>query len=234
VPGPRGPDPEPAGTSRLAVRFRTAPLSRPETLLGLDLGAYDGVVVLGPDPGDGPDRPDDWTLVTLLALRLLEERTGREIRVVTELTDDSNRPLAPVNPGSDVIVSGKLTGLLMAQIAQNRHLATVFDELFSAEGPTICLRQAGTYVRPGREATFATVVAAARDRGECAIGYRRHDRRTMPEDHGVRLNPHKGERREWSAGDQVVVVTTEPAEPAKAAGQSGREEHLPGRADSAA
>ncbi|MFE4829270.1 NAD-binding lipoprotein [Streptomyces sp. NPDC056672] len=223
-----GTETEPA--ARLAVRFRSAALSRPETLLGLDLAPYDGVVVLGPDPGAGPDRPDDWTLVTLLALRLLEERTGREVRVVTELTDDHNRPLAPVNPGSDVIVSGKLTGLLMAQIAQNRHLAAVFDELFSANGSTICLRQAGTYVRPGSEATFATVVAAARDRGECAIGYRRHDRRTLAPDHGVRLNPHKGERREWSAEDQVVVLATEPTGPAGAAGQDA-EEHRPGRAD---
>ncbi|MEU4098407.1 NAD-binding lipoprotein [Streptomyces sp. NPDC026673] len=208
-------DGETAAGRRLSVRFRSAALSRPETLFGLDLAPYDGVVVLGPDPGDGPDHPDDRTLATLLALRLLEERTGRETRVVTELTDDRNRPLAPVNPGSDVIVSGELTGLLMAQIAQNRHLAAVFDELFSAEGGTICLRRAGHYVRPGVEATFATVVAAARDRGECAVGYRRHDRWALSPDHGVRLNPHKGERRVWSAEDQVIVVATEPAGPAE-------------------
>ncbi|MFC8824092.1 NAD-binding lipoprotein [Streptomyces sp. NPDC057137] len=237
VPAPREPEPEPESDSesesesvpeaRLAVRFRSAALSRPETLLGLDLTPYDGLVVLGPDPGEGPDRPDDWTLVTLLALRLLEERTGgRELRVVSELTDDRNRPLAPVNPGSDVIVSGELTGLLMAQIAQNRHLAAVFDELFSADGSMICLRPAGTYVRPGSEATFATVVAAARDRGECAIGYRRHDRRTTAPDHGVRLNPHKGERRAWSAEDQVVVITTEAITPTAASPQNA-EEHRP-------
>ncbi|MEV0780213.1 NAD-binding lipoprotein [Streptomyces sp. NPDC050428] len=232
VPGPREPeadrDPEQSGETtdgaRLAVRFRSAALSRPETLLGLDLAPYDGLVVLGPDPRDGPDLPDDWTLVTLLALRLLEERTGgRELRVVSELTDDRNRPLAPVNPGSDVIVSGELTGLLMAQIAQNRHLAAVFDELFSADGSMICLRPAGTYVRPGSEATFATVVAAARDRGECAIGYRCHDRRTTAPDHGVRLNPHKAERREWSTEDQVVVVTTEGTAPAHPAGAPRQE-----------
>lgn len=220
VPGPvRGPEPEGEAVTggRLSVRFRSAALSRPETLLGLDLAPYDGVVVLGPDPGDGPDHPDDRTLATLLALRLLEERTGRETRVVTELTDDRNRPLAPVDPGSDVIVSGELTGLLMAQIAQNRHLAAVFDELFSAEGGTICLRRAGHYVRPGVEATFATVVAAAWDRGECAVGYRRHDRWGTAPDHGVRLNPHKGERRVWSAGDQVIVVATEPAGPTEPA-----------------
>jgi len=208
---PAGPD----------VRFRSAALSRPETLLGLDLGPYDGLVVLGPDGGDGPDHPDDWTLVTLLALRLLEERTGREVRVVTELVDDRNRPLAPVNTASDVIVSGMLTGLLMAQIAQNRHLAPLFDELFSAEGSSVCLRPAGTYVRPGAEATFATVVAAARDRGECAIGYRRHDGRTGRTDQGIRLNPPKDERHVWCAEDHVVVVARDDGLPTAPSGPAG-------------
>ncbi|MGW0860390.1 CASTOR/POLLUX-related putative ion channel [Streptomyces sp. NPDC002690] len=226
VPGPREPEggtPAPYGSANgtpgaASVRFRSAALSRPDALLGLDLTPYDGLVVLGPDPGESPDRPDDWTLVTLLALRLQEERAGRELRVVTELTDDSNRPLAPVNHGSDIIVSGKLTGLLMAQITQNRHLAPVFDELFSGDGANVLLRPAGTYVRPGGEAAFATVVAAARDRGDCAIGYRCHDRSAPGTDHGVRLNPPKAERRVWSAGDQVVVVGTPPG---RAAGPSG-------------
>lgn len=146
VPGPRQPEAEGVTTSG-GVRFRSAALSRPETLLGLDLSPYDGLVVLGPDQGEGPDRPDDWTLVTLLALRLLEERTGHEVSLVTELVEDRNRPLASVNRGSDVIVSGKLTGLLMAQIAQNRYLAPVFDELFSAEGAG-CVPTTRRKVRP--------------------------------------------------------------------------------------
>ncbi|MFF3215690.1 NAD-binding lipoprotein [Streptomyces sp. NPDC002886] len=215
-PGPGyEPDHEPGrgapAPPRLAVHFRSAPLSHPETLLGLDLSGYDGLVVLGPEPGEGPDRPDDWTLVTLLGLRLLEESTARKLRVVTELTDDRNRPLAPVDPGSDVIVSGNLTGLLMAQITQNRHLAPVFGELFSAEGSTVRLCPAGTYVRPGSEANFATVVAAARARGECAIGYRLHERRTLSPDHGLLLNPHKAARHRWSPEDEVIVVSADPA-----------------------
>ncbi|MEU8675426.1 NAD-binding lipoprotein [Streptomyces sp. NPDC048560] len=226
VPGPREPEREGVTPTGPYVRFRSAALSRPETLLGLDIGPYDGLVVLGPDRGDGPHRPDDWTLVTLLSLRLLAERTGHEVRVVTELTDDRNRLLAPVGTGSDVIVSGKLTGLLMAQIAHNRHLVPVFDELFSADGATVCLRPASAYIRPGAEASFATVVAAARDRGECAIGYRRCDVPAGLADQGIRLNPPKDERRVWSAGDHVVVV----ADP----GTAKVPPVLPGRADTTA
>ncbi|NKQ28025.1 CASTOR/POLLUX-related putative ion channel [Streptomyces galbus] len=185
--------------------------TRPETLAGLDLASYDSVIVLGQEPraGEPPEEPDTRTLVTLLVLRHLERRTGRALPVVTELTDDGNRPLAPLGPGADVIISGKLIGLLMAQISQNHHLADVFDELFSAGGTQIHLRSAADYVVTGHETAFAAVVAAARDRGECAIGYRSHAEARRAPGYGLRLNPPKADRRRWSDGDEVVVIAGE-------------------------
>ncbi|MET9505826.1 NAD-binding protein [Streptomyces sp. NPDC006622] len=194
--------------TRLTITFRTGDVTRPETLRGLDIDSYDSVVVLGPDPvaGQKPDETDNRTLVTLLVLHLLEQESGRELPVVTEMTDDRNRTLAPISPGADVIISGKLIGLLMAQISQNWHLAAVFEELFSPTGGQVRLRPAASYILPGCEASFATVVAAARQRGECAIGYRRHDRATAAPDHGVRINPDKSERRRWADQDEVIVI----------------------------
>jgi voltage-gated potassium channel Kch len=192
----------------LTLTLHHGDVTRPETLRGLDVPSYDSVIVLGQDPAPGqpPEDPDNRTLVTLLLLRQLEETTGRVLPVVTELIDDRNRALAPIGPGADVIISGKLIGLLMAQISQNRHLAAVFEELFSADGTGIRLRPAGDYVLPGCETTFATVVAAARQRGECAIGYRSHDDASAGPGYGVRINPPKAERRGWTAGDEVIVV----------------------------
>ncbi|MDH6627381.1 voltage-gated potassium channel Kch [Streptomyces sp. LBL] len=200
-----------AGTGfapRLTITFRPGDVTRPETLRCLEIDSYDSVVVLGPDPvpGQRPDEADNRTLITLLVLHLLEQETGRELPVVTEMIDDRNRALAPISPGADVIISGKLIGLLLAQISQNRHLAAVFEELFSLTGSQIHLRPAASYVLPGSESSFATVVAAARQRGECAIGYRRHDRATAAPDHGVRINPDKNERRHWTERDEVVVI----------------------------
>lgn len=192
----------------LTLTLHHGDVTRPETLRRLDIHSYDSVIVLGQDPApeQPTDDPDNRTLVTLLLLRQLEEATGRELPVVTELIDDRNRALAPISPGADVIISGKLIGLLMAQISQNRHLAAVFEELFSADGTGVRLRPATDYVLPGRETSFATVVAAARHRGECAIGYRSHDDSSTSPGHGVRINPPKAERRRWTAEDEVVVV----------------------------
>ncbi|MFF8596267.1 NAD-binding lipoprotein [Streptomyces sp. NPDC015220] len=194
--------------SGLTVTLREGDVARTETLEALDLDAYDSVIVLSQDPADGQgaNEPDNRTLVTLLSLRHLQRTAAREPQLVTELTDDRNRPLAPVSPGADVIISGKLIGLLMAQISQNHHLAAVFEELFSAGGNQVHLFPAAEYVRPGAEASFATVVAAARVRGECAFGYRSHDPAATGPEHGLRINPDKAERRRWSEHDEVVVI----------------------------
>ncbi|MEV5815954.1 CASTOR/POLLUX-related putative ion channel [Streptomyces mutabilis] len=192
----------------LSLALHHGDITRPETLRRLDVHSYDSVIVLGRDPvpGQPPDDPDNRTLVTLLLLRRLEEATGRELPLVTELIDDRNRALAPISPGADVIISGKLIGLLMSQISQNGHLAAVFEELFSAEGAGVRLRPATDYVLPGSEAFFATVVASARRRGECAIGYRSHDDSSTSPGYGVRINPPKRERRRWTAEDEVIVI----------------------------
>ncbi|MFD4576114.1 NAD-binding lipoprotein [Streptomyces sp. NPDC058417] len=222
------PVPEPrreAVADGLTVTFRTADLTRPASLRGLDPLSYDRIVVLGPDARDGAGRPDDRTLVTLLVLRALAAEAGREVPVVAELTDHRSRALAPLGPGSEVVVGGELGGLLMAQVAQDGRLAPVFDELFGVGGGTLRLRPCGHYVRPGRAVSFAAVVAAARARGQCAIGYRRPDLPGEPPGGGVRLNPPKDELRVWNPHDAVVVVTTEHRDDAPAAGPAGPAGH---------
>ncbi|MFJ6728794.1 NAD-binding lipoprotein [Streptomyces sp. NPDC091281] len=218
------PMPEPrreAVADGLTVTFRTADLTRPASLRGLDPLSYDRIVVLGPDARDGAGRPDDRTLVTLLVLRALAAEAGREVPVVAELTDHRSRALAPLGPRSEVVVGGELGGLLMAQVSQDGRLAPVFDELFGVGGGTLRLRPCGHYVRPGRAVSFAAVVAAARARGECAIGYRRPDLPGEPAGGGVRLNPPKDELRLWNPHDAVVVVTTEHRDNTPAAGPAG-------------
>jgi len=192
----------------LSVTFRPGDTTCPATVHGLDAPSYDSVIVLasGAGPGQEYGDPDDRTLATLLLLREVERAAGCELSVVTEMTDDRNRVLAPVRAGADCIVSGKLIGLLMTQISQNRHLAGVFHELFSPEGQEIHLRPAGAYVRTGRDAPFAAVVESALRKGECAIGYRAHARPATGPHYGVRINPDKARVRRWDAEDRIIVI----------------------------
>ncbi|MEW2305678.1 NAD-binding lipoprotein [Streptomyces sp. NPDC006655] len=199
-----------AGEAPLTVTHHTRDLAAPDALDGFDLSAYDSVVALGADAEKGPERRDERTLLALLTLRSWEERTGRVLPVVAELRDHRSRTVAPLGPASHALVHGELTALLMAQIVHNPQLAAVFEEIFARRGGALALRPAAHYVLPGREAAFATVVAAALDRGESAIGYHAHDpHRARPHD-GVLLCPGTSERRVWHAEDQVLVLTAGP------------------------
>ncbi|MEV7030466.1 NAD-binding lipoprotein [Streptomyces sp. NPDC093272] len=194
----------------LTVTHHTRDLAAPEALHGLELSGYDSVIALGTDHGPAPEGSDAPTLLALLTLRSWEERTGRVLPVVAELHDRRSGRVAPLGHASDVVVRGELTALVMAQIAHDPQLAAVFEEIFTVRGGALALRTADHYVLPGREAAFATVVAAALERGECAIGYHAHVPRTARRYGAVRLAPGKSERRVWQAEDEVLVLTAGP------------------------
>ncbi|MDX6283799.1 MAG: hypothetical protein QOH03_4870, partial [Kribbellaceae bacterium] len=124
----------------------------------------------------------------------------------SEINDDANREIAEVTRADDFVVSDKLISLLLTQLTENRHLAAVFEELFSPIGAEIYLKPASDYLRPGVPATFATIAEAARRRDEVAIGYRIHDQFYRPPAYGVVLNPAKNKSLTLTARDRVVVL----------------------------
>ncbi|MEU7578615.1 NAD-binding lipoprotein [Streptomyces sp. NPDC041068] len=196
---------------RLKTGFRCGATDRPEVLSELDIGSYASVVVLGYEDEEGRigAASDVGTLVTLLHLRALGRALNRHLPVVTEMSDDRNRALAPLSEGTDFIVSGKIVSLLMTQIAENHELAGLFRELGDPEGSEIYLRPACDYVAPGHEVSYATVVESARRQGQCAIGYRLGEEAALEPAFGVRLNPGKRERLSLGAGDSVIVLAVE-------------------------
>jgi voltage-gated potassium channel Kch len=179
------------------------PTSR-RSLEDLDLGSYKHIIVLSDDTFD-PAHADDRTLVTLLHLRDIEIRLGDPYSIITEMNDDGNREVAQVTKADDFIVSNKLISLLLAQMAENKHLQSVFAELFDPAGAEIYLKPAPLYVRPGEEVNFATVIEAAKRRGETAIGIRTLDSVDGPT-YGVTLNPPKSAPLTLAASDSVVIV----------------------------
>ncbi|MEU2234790.1 CASTOR/POLLUX-related putative ion channel [Streptomyces vietnamensis] len=197
--------------AHLTVLHRPGDPTLRGTTDALDLARYDAVIVLGPDRRPGRADPDDRTLVTLLHLRARQQDSGRRVPVVTEMTDDRNRLIAPPAPGADFVVSGRLIGLLMTQISQNPHLTAVFEELLAPDGNTLHLHPASHYVRTGRTASFASVAVSAARQGACAIGYRSHTRATTAPDGGLRINPPKAHVRYWHPEDEIVIIARENA-----------------------
>lgn len=163
--------------------------------------SFDSVIVLA-DTRRAVQEADARTLMTLIHLRDIAARHGKDINIVTEMLDDRNRALATMDSTNDFIVSNKITSMLLTQIAENSELYDVFRDLFDAQGSELYLKPSGDYVIPGREVNFATVVAAAGRRGEIAVGVKRY----VGDKAEVRVNIPKSEWLTFRPGDMIIVL----------------------------
>ncbi|MBC9248913.1 potassium transporter TrkA [Pseudomonas alcaligenes] len=150
---------------------------------------------------------DAKTLISLLHLRSIAEQSGKPLAIVSEMMDLRNRALAEVAKADDYIVSDKLVSLMLSQLSENKGLERVFRVLFSSEGSEIYIRPISDYVKPGVPVDFYTLIEAAAQRGETAIGYRRVALANDKEQgYGVKLNTLKREKITFEARDQIVVL----------------------------
>jgi hypothetical protein len=171
------------------------------------MSEFDHVVIVAYSGRMDVQRADGRTLVTLLHLRDIAEKKGHTFSIVSEMLDVRNRALAEVARADDFIVSDRLVSLYLAQVAENKALAAVFEDLFHPVGSEIFLRPASDYVVEGAEVDFYTIVEAARRRYEVAIGYRLGAHASSShERYGVVVNPPKSERRVYAPEDRIIVL----------------------------
>jgi len=193
--------------AKMKVEFQRGDATSRKLLDALKVESYDHIIVLAYRDTLDAQRADSKTLITLLQLRDIEERSGVDLNIVSEMLDDRNRELAEVTNADDFIVSDKLISLALSQVSENRKLTEVFGMLFSADGPEVYLNDADLYVAGGAEVDFYTVLAGARRRGETAIGFRvAANAHNAAANYGVSVNPKKTDRVTFAAGDKVIVL----------------------------
>jgi len=173
----------------------------------LDVGSYDAILVLSETVGRTQDMADARTMITLLHLRDIARKTGKSVPITSEILDIANRDLAAVAEADDFIVSNTLISLLISQVSENRHLARVFEDLFTPGGHEIYLKPAGEYVKLDTDVPYQAVVEAGLKRGEIALGVRRASQARDPETaFGVVVNPAKDRKVKLTSGDRVIVL----------------------------
>jgi len=199
--------PEFSTRDNMDVEFVRGDTTSRAVLDSLNVPSFDHIIVLAYKGLGDNQRADAKTLVTLLHLREIGERSGTTLNIVSEMLDDRNREIAEVTKADDFIVSDKLISLALSQLSENRQLSRVFDTLFDSEGSEIYLKPAGRYIQPGSTVDFYAVVEAARQRGETAIGYRVAEHSfDSSRNYGIRLNPLKTNSITFSPADKVIVL----------------------------
>ncbi len=189
-----------------AVRYASEDTTDRRVLDRLVDEGFNHVIVVCYDTLD-QQQADARTLITLLHLRDISQKTGQRFSITSEMMDIKNRNLAEVAKAHDFIVSDKLISLLISQIAENRHLNAVFTDLFDPEGSEVYLKPASDYVVLDAPVSFHTVTESAARRGEIPIGYAIAALADDAEKaHGVVINPDKRAAVTYKAGDRFVVL----------------------------
>lgn len=177
------------------------------TLEELAVQTYQHIIVLSGSDELEAQQADARTLVTLLHLRHIANQHNTSFSIVSEMLDTQNQQLAEIAQADDFIISDELVSLMLAQVAENKDLTAVFQDLFDPEGAELYLKPVSQFVQPGQAMNFYTVVEAARRQGATAIGYRlqaqAYDRSNS---YGVKINPVKSQTITFAPEDKIIVL----------------------------
>ena len=194
--------------SNISLEFEVQDTTDRETLESMKLENYDYIILLCYQNYFPIQEADAQTLITLLHLRNFTEIQKNKYKIVSEMLDIRNRQLADITNADDFIVSDKLVSLLMSQVAENKYLMRVFEDLFDADGSEIYIKPANQYVQTGIEMNFYTVLESAARKNEVAIGYRNISKAKSADDqYGVVLNPKKSDEFVLEEDDMVIVLS---------------------------
>jgi len=196
--------------TNLTVEFYSDDVTDRKVLNALMAKNFQHVVLLSDKNTDDVQKSDANTLITLLHLRDIAEKTDYVFNTVSEMLDNRNRQLAEVAKVNDFIISEKIISLMLAQISENKYLGPVFQDLFDADGSEIYMKPAQNYIKKDITVNFATVVEAAKRKDEIVIGYKilsqQNDRSKA---FGIYTNPKKSTEVTFTDEDMLIVLAEE-------------------------
>jgi ion channel POLLUX/CASTOR len=179
-------------------------------LESLKLESFSHIILLCYSDDLSVQKADARTMITLLHLRDIAEKTNDDFSIVSEMLDIRNRNLAEVSQADDFIVSDKLISLMMAQVSENKLLNSVFQDIFDTDGSEIYLKPIEGYIETEKSVNFYTMIESARKKNETAIGYRiQADSRNASLSYGIHLNPDKTDKVIFTKNDKIIVLANE-------------------------
>ena len=194
-------DSEKLGTYKnLQIKVYTKQITR-DLLCGfLDENANN--ILLLNDDSQEPEASDSQTLLRLILLRDIADKTARHFAITTEMRSVDNQRLASQARVDDFVIGSNFTGLLMAQISENPNLAPLITDLLDASGSELYMKPAANYVSVGVPVDSYSLTESAARKGEIYVGYR-HIGETRT---NVVVNPNKEDLITFGEHDHLVVI----------------------------
>ena len=191
----------------LSVMFQSGDITDRQLLNRLPLRVIDHIILLAYSDDLDAEEADGITLTSLLHLRQIAKEGGYHFSITSEMMDSRNQQLATIAQVDDFIVSDRLTSLMISQIAENPLCSDVINELLEPNGCEIYLKPISNYIQLHQPVSFYTLMKAAQEKQEIAIGYRCSNQGTQEfQGYGIVLNPPKSVPIQFSERDRLIVI----------------------------
>jgi hypothetical protein len=100
-----------------------------------------------------------------------------------------------------------MISFLLTQIAENKILNSVFEDILNAEGSEIYIKKVRNYVEIGKSVNFYTLVESASLKNEIAIGYKILEEEDFEEkSYGIYINPNKSDYISFKDNDSIILI----------------------------
>ncbi|AEL27304.1 CASTOR/POLLUX-related putative ion channel [Cyclobacterium marinum] len=188
---------------RIVIDHIVADYVRESVIKRIEVTTFDHILMLSSDRMEEEEEADARTMVGFVLIEEILENSNKTPSILLELADPSNESL--LKPfQSEVIISPMVLSHLLAGIAMQRELYSIYNELFTVGGPEMIFRRIEEYAMNGSTATFFELEAQAESHGETALGIfieRAHGKELL-------LNPAKDLVLNLSEVDSLVILTT--------------------------
>lgn len=164
-------------------------------------GDANNILLLNDDSSD-PETSDSQTLLRLILLRDIADKTGKSFSITTEMRSVDNQRLAARARVDDFVIGSNFACLLMAQISENPLLAPLVTDLLDEDGSELYMKPVSNYVAVGVPVDGYALAESAARKGEIFVGYRC----VGGEKTDVVVNPNKAAQITFGPDDQVVVI----------------------------
>lgn len=172
--------------------------TRMDELLTEDL---DNVLILSNNQMD-EEEADARTLLSLIYIWDALKNKNHRVSITSEMKKTINQRLATRSRGDDFVIGSNIVNLLMTQIAENRELTALFEDILDEEGSELYMKPIENYVKLNVPVDFYTVTESASRQGHIAIGYKK----IVNDELEIVTNPSKKEEVIFVEGDLLIVV----------------------------
>ena len=156
-------------------------------------------ILLLNDDSQEPEDSDSQTLLRLILLRDIAEKSALHFSITTEMRIVDNQRLAAQERVDDFVVGSNFASLMMAQLSENPNMLPLIDDLLDESGSELYMKPAGDYVSVGVPVDSYILTESAARKGEIYLGYRHVN-------NDVVVNPPKNAPIVFGERDQIVVI----------------------------